>query len=89
MVKSWLVVFVATLLTLFTLQMERMCLLLIYSDAKVWLIAAVAAVVPLIIALAQSKDRRTDSKGRLRSEYGFNGCTFAGIMQLASAANEQ
>ena len=57
MVKSWLVVFVATLLTLFLADGADV-FAVDMSDAKAWLTAAVAAVVPLILNWLNPKDER-------------------------------
>ena len=65
MVKSWIVVFVATLLTLFLADGADV-FAVDATDAKAWLAAALAAVVPLVLNWLNPKDTRY---GRKEDEY--------------------
>ena len=57
MVKSWVVVFVATILTLFLADGADV-FAVDMSDLKAWVAAAVAAVVPLVLNWLNPKDTR-------------------------------
>lgn len=57
MVKSWVVVFVATILTLFLADGADV-FAVDMSDLKAWVAAAVAAVVPLVLNFLNPKDTR-------------------------------
>ena len=57
MVKSWVVVFVATILTLFLADGADI-FAVDMSDLKAWVSAAVAAVVPLVLNFLNPKDTR-------------------------------
>lgn len=61
MVKSWVVVFIATLLTLFLADGADI-FAVDMSDAKAWVAAGVAAVVPLILNWLNPKDDRYGRK---------------------------
>lgn len=62
MVKSWLKVFAATVLSLFLADGADV-FAVDYSDLRTWLAAGVAAVLPLVITALDSSD---DRWGRVR-----------------------
>ena len=65
MVKSWVVVFLATLFTLFLADGADV-FAVDASDARAWLAAAFAAVLPLVLNWLNPKDTRY---GRKEDEY--------------------
>jgi hypothetical protein len=57
MVKSWVVVFVATVLTLF-MASGLDVFSISWTDAQAWIAAGIAAVVPLVFNWLNPKDDR-------------------------------